>query len=511
VVKASQTAIRPVGQPATPAFRARAMSSSRVSDLTHTQPAYAHLQRGEYAELTNGDVEFFEGVLPGRVIKGNPELMHYCEDWLRQYRGIGSVVLRPKTTEECSAVLKYCDDRRIAVTLQGGNTGLVGGSVPVFDEVVLSTSLMNKVESLDQVSNVLVCQSGCILEALEQYVADYGCIMPLDLGAKGSCQIGGNVSTNAGGLRFLRYGSLHASVLGLEVVKADGTVLDMLTTLPKNNTGYDLKQVFIGAEGTLGLVTKVAIKLPVKPHAVNLAFLGCNSFDDVLKTVHHAKSGLAEILSAFEFLDQESAAITADKLGIKTPIDEYPFYTLIETHGSVDTHDYEKLHSFLEEAMGAGFVTDGVVAQDSAQMAHFWSLREGITSALSMAGTVYKYDVSLPLTEFYNLVEAMRERVGDLAMVCTGYGHLGDGNLHLNIVGDAESPSDELRNAIEPFVYEYVGQHKGSISAEHGLGVMKAKHIHYSRSAEEVDVMRSMKAALDPKGILQPYKTLPEC
>jgi D-2-hydroxyglutarate dehydrogenase len=170
---------------------------------------------------------------------------------------VGSVVLRPKTVEECSAILKHCNDRGLAVTLQGGNTGLVGGSVPVFDEVIISTALMNKVISLDPVTNVLMCEAGCILQALDEYASGHNCIMPLDLGAKGSCQIGGNVSTNAGGLRFLRYGSLHATVLGLEVVLADGTVLDMMSSLPKNNTGYDLKQIFIGAEGTLGLVTKV--------------------------------------------------------------------------------------------------------------------------------------------------------------------------------------------------------------------------------------------------------------
>ena len=252
--------------------------------------------------------------MPGRVISDAVDRASYCEDWLRQYRGDGSVVLRPKTVDECSAALRYCNEHKIAVNLQGGNTGLVGGSVPVFDEVVLSTSLMTNVISLDPIGNVMIAESGCILETLNNYAEDHGCIMPLDLGAKGSCQIGGNVSTNAGGVRFLRYGSLHGSVLGLEVVLADGTVLDMLSSTPKNNTGYDIKQLFIGAEGTLGLITKVAIQLPTRPKAVNLAFLASESFDAVLDTFRFAKAGLGEIMSAFEFLDGSSMQVTEEQV-----------------------------------------------------------------------------------------------------------------------------------------------------------------------------------------------------
>jgi len=486
----------------------RSYSTKPPSALTIDQPQYKHLKRGDFAELTADDIAFFETLLPGRVVTDKDDVALSCQDWLGQYRGVGSIVLRPKTTKECSEILKYCNDRTLAVNLQGGNTGLVGGSVPVHDEIVLSTSLMNEVISLDPVANILVCQSGCILENLDRYLDGEGFIMPLDLGAKGSCQIGGNVATNAGGVRLLRYGSLHGSVTGLEAVLADGTVLDTLSYCRKDNTGYDLKQLFIGSEGTLGVVTKVAIQVPTKPAAKNVAFLGCETFDDVLKTYSGAKHRLGEILSAFEFLDTAAMEVSEKHVDTVNPISPFPFYTLVETHGSNDDHDQAKLEMFLEEAMESGWVGDGIVAQDATQFAKVWEIRESITLAISKDGTVYKYDVSLPVTQLYSLVEEMREKVGHLANVCSGYGHLGDGNLHLNITSPPEN-SEEILKVIEPFVYEFTAGLKGSISAEHGLGVMKANKIHYSRGEPAVNLMQTIKDVMDPKGILNPYKTLP--
>ncbi|QDZ18998.1 FAD-binding domain-containing protein [Chloropicon primus] len=426
-----------------------------------------------------------------------------------KYKGEGSLAVRPKTTEEVSRILKHCNERNLAVVPQGGNTGLVGGSVPVFDEIIVSMARLNEVKSIDPLSGVLVCQAGCILQHLDDRVAKEGLMMPLDLGAKGSCHIGGNISTNAGGIRYLRYGSLHGSVLGLEVVLANGEVLDVLQSLRKDTTGYDLKQLFIGAEGTLGLVTAAAIHCPPRPKAKNATFLACATFSKVLETFRKAKADLGEILSAFEFLDKESLDLAVGTYeDVKSPLPGSPerFYVLLETSGSNEDHDNEKLHAFLEAALESGAISDGAVAQDGTQLKAFWRIREGVPEALNTHKAMYKYDLSIPQSTMYGLVEDMRARVGDRAYT-VGYGHLGDGNLHLNVVADAYS--EELTSLIEPFVYERTAELGGSVSAEHGLGQMKADCIGYTKGDSAVSLMRLVKKTLDPKGILNPYKVLP--
>ncbi|XP_043814438.1 D-2-hydroxyglutarate dehydrogenase, mitochondrial isoform X3 [Manihot esculenta] len=393
-----------------------------------------------FATLNSDDITYFKGVLGEKnVVQDEDRLEFVNADWMHKYKGSSRLLLLPTTTDEVSQILKYCNSRHLAVVPQGGNTGLVGGSVPVFDEVIVSMSSMNNVIDFDEVSGILVCEAGCILENLISFLDNQGFIMPLDLGAKGSCQIGGNVSTNAGGLRLIRYGSLHGTVLGLEAVLANGNVLDMLGTLRKDNTGYDLKHLFIGSEGSLGIVTKVSILTPPKLSSVNIAFLACKDYLSCQRLLLEAKRKLGEILSAFEFLDSEAMDL-------------------------------------------------------------------GIPEALMRAGPVYKYDLSLPVENMYNLVEDMRVRLAEKAKV-VGYGHLGDGNLHLNI--SAPQYDDMILAKIEPYVYEWTSKHRGSISAEHGLGLMKANKIFYSKSHETVQVMASIKKLLDPNGILNPYKVLP--
>lgn len=252
-------------------------------------------------------------------------------------------MIKPRSTTEVSHVLRYCNQHNLAIVPQGGNTGLVGGGVPVYDEVVLNLSLMNRVRSFDPVAGTLVADAGCVLQALDDHVAQQGYMMPLDLGAKGSCQLGGNVSTNAGGLRVLRYGNLHGSVLGLEVVLADGTVLDGLSTLRKDNTGYDLKQLFIGAEGTLGIVTGVSIVTPQRPSAIHVAMMGLESFEQVQQTFVKARKALGEVLSAFEFMDRETFDTVqrySSRSTVRDPFHgSHPFYVVLETSGSNEEHD----------------------------------------------------------------------------------------------------------------------------------------------------------------------------
>ncbi|KAJ8764438.1 hypothetical protein K2173_006178 [Erythroxylum novogranatense] len=463
-----------------------------------------------FVTLNSDDISHFKGILGEKNVVLDEDKLDFANtDWMRKYRGSSRLLLLPRSTQEVSEVLKYCNSRRLAVVPQGGNTGLVGGSVPVFDEVIINMGSMNSIVAFDKVSGILVCEAGCILENLISFLDNQGFIMPLDLGAKGSCQIGGNVSTNAGGLRLVRYGSLHANVLGLEVVLANGDVLDLLGTLRKDNTGYDLKHLFIGSEGSLGIVTKVSILTPPKLSSVNIAFLACKDYLNCQKLLSEAKRKLGEILSAFEFLDREAMDLVLSQLdNVRNPLpsSKHNFYVLIETTGSDESYDKEKLEAFLLSSMESGLISDGVLAQDINQASSFWHLREGVPEALMRAGAVYKYDLSIPVEKMYGLVDDMRVRLGQSAKV-VGYGHLGDGNLHLNI--SAPKYDDKILEIIEPFVYEWTSRHRGSISAEHGLGLMKANKIFYSKPHKAVETMASIKKLLDPNGILNPYKVLP--
>ncbi|XP_066089917.1 D-2-hydroxyglutarate dehydrogenase, mitochondrial isoform X1 [Saccopteryx bilineata] len=486
--------------------RGSSSTSSRAPEVALTCKRYP-VQRLPFSVVSEEDLAAFERIVPGRVITDPEEMEASNVDWLRTMRGCSKVLLKPRTSREVSHILRYCHERNLAVNPQGGNTGLVGGSVPVFDEVILSTALMDQVISFHSVSGILVCQAGCVLEELSRYVEERDFIMPLDLGAKGSCHIGGNLATNAGGLRFLRYGSLHGTVLGLEVVLADGTVLNCLTSLRKDNTGYDLKQLFIGSEGTLGVITAVSILCPPKPRAVNVAFLGCPGFAEVVQTFSTCKGMLGEILSAYEFMDDECMQLVRHHLLLASPVQESPFYVLVETSGSRAEHDTEKLSSFLERTLGSGLVTDGTVATDQRKVKALWALRERITEALSRDGYVYKYDISLPVDRLYDLVTDVRARLGPRAKHVVGYGHLGDGNLHLNVTAEAFSAA--LLGDLEPYVYEWTAGQQGSVSAEHGVGFKKRSVLGYSKPPEALLLMRQLKTLLDPKGILNPYKTLP--
>lgn len=491
----------------------KSSAASKADGRTKTELTavrYPHIKRADFSAVTGDDVDRFRAILPesSQVLTDPDEVNSYNTDWMRNYRGSGQVVLRPKTTKQVSDILKYCNERRLAVVPQGGNTGLVGGSVPVFDEVVISTQLMNNIISLDRNSGVLTCQAGCILEHLNDHLQQFDLIMPLDLGAKGSCNIGGNVSTNAGGVRLLKYGSLHGSVLGLEVVTASGAVIDCLSAMRKDNVGYHMRHCFIGSEGTLGIVTAVSILCPPRPKAVNLAFLACESFDKVLEILSVARSELSEILSAFEFMDAYAMSSSIRHLKKSSPLQKSaPFYVLIETSGSDSSHDEAKLNSFINNVMENKIVIDGTIAGGASQFKDIWLIRESITTSLLDDGHCYKYDISLPLDCFYEVVETMRKRLAGKAITVCGFGHVGDGNLHFNAT--SAQFSREIVDIIEPFLYEYVAEQRGSISAEHGVGLSKRKFFRFGRPEPVVALMKQLKTMFDPNGILNPYKTLP--
>ncbi|KAL9623103.1 MAG: hypothetical protein Q9160_002617 [Pyrenula sp. 1 TL-2023] len=493
--------------------------------VQYTSTTYPSIKRDtKFSQLTNEHVQHFKSILgtEAAVIDGvstdaSADLEAFNTDWMRKYRGHTKLAVKPQTKEELSRILRYCNEHKLAVVPQGGNSGLVGGSVPVFDEIVINLGRMNKIRSFDEVSGILVVDGGCVLEIADNYLAERSHIFPLDLGAKGSCQIGGNVSTNAGGLRLLRYGNLHGNVLGVEAVLPDGTIVNDLSTLRKNNTGYDLKQLFIGSEGTIGIITGVSIICPKRSNAVNVAYFGLPSFDHVKKAFVEAKSQLSEILSAFELMDGRSQSFVHRVTGNKRPLEgDHPFYCLIETSGSNAEHDSEKLESFLEHVMGSEIVSDGVLAQDESQRSSLWGWREGITEAIGHYGGTYKYDLSIPLDELYKLVDDTRDRLTEMGFVgddekhpvidVVGYGHMGDSNLHLNV--PVRRYDKEVEKALEPWVYEWIAKRTGSISAEHGLGIAKRDFVGYSKNETMIALMKQVKQLFDPVGIMNPYKYL---
>ncbi|KAJ6519632.1 FAD-binding domain-containing protein [Mycena sanguinolenta] len=483
--------------------------------------------RRPYSSVAASDIEHFKTFLPPNAILTTlspstlapSELDPFNNDWMGKYRGQATTVLKPKTTQQASDIVRWCANRDIPIVPQGGNTGLVGGSVPLRDELVVSLANMNSVRSFDPVSGILVADAGCILQSLTDYVAPHNHIMPVDLGAKGSCHIGGNVATNAGGLRLLRYGSLHGSVLGLEVVLPDGTILDQLTSLRKDNTGYDLKQLFIGAEGTLGIITAVSILTPPSPQASNNVILALPHFDNVQPLYRTVKRQLSEILSAFEFIDR-----TAYDLAVKhgqgralsdEDVEGAACFVLVETSGGRREHDEQKLEDLLSSLYDeeTPLINSGVLSQNPAQFSSLWALREGVTEAVSKEGKAYKYDISIPLASFQTVVDTTREHLRSKGLLgehavkhVLGYGHVGDGNLHLNIVAAAYMP--EIQDALEPFVYELVASYRGSVSAEHGIGAMKTHALHYSKNDVSIEWMKKVKALFDPKGIMNPGKVL---
>ncbi|XP_017774334.1 PREDICTED: D-2-hydroxyglutarate dehydrogenase, mitochondrial-like [Nicrophorus vespilloides] len=465
-----------------------------------------NVQRGGYQSLEEDHIKYFQTLLgENRLVMDLSDLEQYNVDWFKHYRGNSKLVLKPKTTEEVSKILSYCNKNKLAVCPQGGNTGVVGGQVPVFDEIIISMALMNQIESVDEHLGVLVCQSGCILENLDNELEKKGFMMPLDLGAKGSCHIGGNVSTNAGGLRLLRYGNMHGNVLGLEAVKANGEIIDLMSSLKKDNTGFHLKHLFIGSEGTLGVVTKVAIQCAVRPKSINLAFLGLQSFPKVLKTFMQAKQDLGEILSAMEVMDSATMDFVKDKLKVESPIGEYPFYLVIETSGSNDEHDADKLHKFLETTLIKHFALNGTVATEPSKVKEMWQIRERIPDSFVKDDYVFLYDVTLPIPDYFTLVDDVRDHLGSKGKVF-GFGHLGDGNLHIQVAVDKYT--HEIKDFIEDYMYSRVVELKGSISAEHGIGFAKIKYLEKIKDKNALIFMRQMKRLMDPNGILNPYKLI---
>ncbi|RMX06868.1 FAD-binding oxidoreductase [Corticibacter populi] len=447
------------------------------------------------------------------------DLSAYTRDWRNKFEGPALAVLRPANTEEVQAIVRLAAATGVAIVPQGGNTGLCGASVPGSTgprAVVLQLGRLNRILDIDVENNTATVEAGCVLQTLQQQAAAVGRLFPLSLGAEGSCQIGGNIATNAGGVQVLRYGNTRDLVLGLEVVLPDGERLDLLRGLRKDNTGYDLKQLFIGAEGTLGIITAATVKLFAAPDARVVAFAGVASVAQAVQLLGAMRQRLGERFTAFELISGEAIALVRHYFpDTPAPLQgDWPWYVLMEAaDGGDDAVLREAMQTALMACMEDGQLEDVALAGNVAQGQALWMLRENITHAQQMDGSNIKHDVSLPISRIPAFVAAM---LPQLAQAFPGarpivYGHLGDGNLHFNVSAPAaiEPGSWQLQtDAVNQVIHDAVAALHGSISAEHGIGQLKRHELPLYKSAIELDVMRRVKQALDPVGLMNPGKVL---
>ncbi len=444
----------------------------------------------------------------GSVLSGSEALAAHLGDWgISVAAQDGPVaVAYPRSTAEVAAILRVCHARAIPVVPQGGLTGLAGGGTPTPGSIALSLARMREIEEVDLAAATITVQAGVPLQAVQEAADAVGLLFPLDIGSRGSCLIGGNVSTNAGGTRVLRYGMARELVLGIEVVLADGTVLTSLNKMLKNNAGYDLKHLFIGSEGTLGVVTRVVLRLFPKPAGVCTAFCALPNYAAVLELLRRAREKLAETLSAFEVIwpDFYKLAITAH--GCRAPLPEgAACYVLIDGMGAGEAQDAEQFGAMIEAALEDGVVVDAVVAQSLRESRELWSVRDSVSQFQRSFVPRVDFDVSLPIARMQDFVEDCTAHLvdRDARLRTVWFGHVADSNLHLCVRRVEGGPE---KAEIDAIVYARVRAYGGSISAEHGIGLLKKAYLGYSRTPEEIEVMRRIKAALDPAGILNPGK-----
>jgi FAD/FMN-containing dehydrogenase len=439
----------------------------------------------------------------------------YLVEARRLYRGATRLVVRPGSTAAVAAVVSICAEAGLAIVPQGGNTGLVGGGVPPKDRdnIVLALGRMNRVRAIDPVNFTMTVEAGCILADLQQRAAEVDRLFPLSLGAEGSCQIGGNISTNAGGIAVLRYGNTRELVLGLEVVLPDGRVWDGLRGLRKDNTGYDLKQLFIGGEGTLGIITAATLKLFPKPREIETAFVALGRIEDAMVLFAHARTATADQLTAFELIPRAGLDLALSHIpGTIDPLAaRHPWYVLLEMSSSqTESGIRALLERLLEEALDQGLVADGVVAASGAQRKELWRIREAIVEAQLYSGSI-KHDVAVPVSRVAEFVTrasaAVAARLPGIRPIA--FGHVGDGNIHFNLTQPEAMDKAAYLERWQEFndiVHGIVRELHGSISAEHGVGIMKRDEITHYKPAVEIELMRRIKHALDPNGIMNPGK-----
>ena len=452
-----------------------------------------------------------------QVLTAESDVLPYVTDWRGRFHGRALAVVRPGGTDEVAAVVRACAEFGVPIVAQGGNTGQCGGATPDSqgNAIVLSLARMNRVRAVDPDNATLTAEAGVPLAAVQQAAGDNGLLFPLSLAAEGSCTIGGNVSTNAGGTAVLRFGNARELVLGIEVVLADGRIWNGLRGLRKDNTGYDLKQLFIGAEGTLGVVTAAVLKLYPAPRARVTALAGAPNVASTVRLLRDLRGTLGDRITGFELMSALSIAVSRKHHpALPDPCPGHPWYALIQVDdNAIDSAVAGQLEQALGAAIESGVVLDATIAQSGEQARALWALRENIAEAQRREGPNIKHDISLPVSAIPRFIDEARDAL-DAALPgvrFVTFGHLGDGNLHYNLAGpEGALPDTFMANArrANRIVHDLVAAHGGSISAEHGIGQLKRDELARYKSATELDLMRTVKAALDPAGIFNPGKVL---
>lgn len=441
------------------------------------------------------------------VVDDAAKLSAHAGDWSEAPVHNPSLLILPRNPQEVAAVLAICSRHAQPVVVQGGLTGLAGGATPMGNEVALSLDRLNQIEDIDAMGGTAVVQAGVVLEELQRRVEQHDWCFPLDLGARGSCQVGGNAATNAGGNRVIRYGTMRDLVLGIEVALPDGRLLTMLNRVTKNTTGIDLKHLFIGSEGTLGVITRLVLKLSPKPTTSSTALCALPSFDAATTLLHILRRDIPS-LSAFEVMWSDYMEEAQHTLKLKRPFEQtFPVYALLETLGSDAGVDRDQLEGVLGRAIEGGIVGDVVVAQSLDHASRLWNYREAVGEILSFMKPFAAFDVGIPTTGMAKFVDSVQQELESHfpEQRHLFFGHLGDGNLH--VLSGPHENANKLHE-VESLVYAAVSRAGGSISAEHGIGVVKKEFLGFTRTEEEIGVMRDLKSLFDPMGILNSGRIL---
>ena len=471
------------------------------------------------SSLPDAFINEIESIVGAAGLVTDPDRMAgYLVDWRKAYQGKAAVVVRPANTDQVASVVRLCNRYDVALVPQGGNTGMCGGSIPDSSgcQVVLSLTRMTQIREIDTANETITVEAGVVLQTLQEAAEQAGRLFPLSLGAEGSCTVGGNLATNAGGTAVLRYGNMRDLTLGLEVVLPDGQIWNGLRGLRKDNTGYDLKHLFIGSEGTLGVITAAVLKLYPAVSSLTTAWVALPSAQAAVELIGLVRALCGDRLTGFELMSRQSVEfVLRHAASCNDPFGEvYPWYVLIELS---DTQPDARLNELLEigigQALERGWVNDAVVAGSQAQVAALWALRESISEAQNHEGPSLKHDISVPVShipDFVRTTDALLfERFPGVRIVA--YGHVGDGNLHYNIskpVGSEDDAFKAQREMITQVIYDATARFNGSISAEHGIGQAKRDAAGNYKDPLELQLMRTVKTALDPKGLMNPGKLL---
>jgi FAD/FMN-containing dehydrogenase len=459
--------------------------------------------------MSDTAIPLFSAVLTtAQIITGDGLKSRYHHVWHMSEPLQALCVLLPTSTHEVSAILKICKKNDLPVVVHGGLTNLVGGTETTGNEVVISTERLNRIEETDAASRTMTVQAGVILEHIHDAASAQDLLFPLNFGAKGSAQIGGVIATNAGGLRVLKYGMARQLVLGLEAVLMDGTIISSMKKIIKDNSAYDLKQLFIGSEGTLGVITRAILKLEEAPSSRNAAYAGFNDYSKVVSFLKYMDSKLAGKLSGFELLWKNSyVQMTSTSDAVRPPLPYYyNYYVLVEAMGGNASRDQQDFQALLEDALEQELVLDAVMAQSPSDVDWFFRIREDVNNLVDFMKHDQHFDISLPIPLIGSYIAARYESLATIAGVeqIYAFGHVADGNIHFMVGKDSLSPA--LKKEIDHCIYDGLQAIGGSVSAEHGIGTHKKAYLDLCRTSEEIMLMKTLKKTLDPKGLLNPGK-----